>query len=61
MGDMSFLSKLKIYFIDPWLCFFVGHSFKFEPMEGDVPPFEFEFCTRCGKNNPRTNWNEISL
>ena len=60
MGEITWFSKVKIYFIDPWICKFTGHRFKFEPMEGDLPPFEFEYCAICGENNPRTDWNEIS-
>lgn len=24
-------------------------AFEYEPVEGDVPPFEFSHCARCGR------------
>lgn len=51
------MEKLKWY--EGWslefrrhFCWLLGHGFKFEPMPGDTPPFEFSHCAFCSKTNP---------
>lgn len=43
---IEFVGDLRWYF-----CWLLGHQFKFEPTEGDTPPFEFSHCQHCGKPN----------
>ena len=53
MGKLSLWDRFYNYFyMAAWICIFKGHSYKFEPMAGDVPPFEFDHCARCGQDNP---------
>ena len=43
--------SFKLWFMyHPFWCFFRPHSYKFEPMPGDLPPYEFDYCARCGRD-----------
>jgi len=54
MGKLSLWTRFcNYFFIEAWICIFKGHTYKFEPMAGDKPPFEFDCCARCGNDNPR--------
>lgn len=48
MGKLSLRETLWAYVEETGvICFFSGHLFEYEPMEGDVPPFLFDNCARC--------------
>jgi hypothetical protein len=49
MGKNSWYESAWIE-IRAHLCFLLGHSYAYEPMPGDIPPFEFDHCNHCGKS-----------
>lgn len=55
MGDkftfQNVIFWFRSIFIDWWICRIKGHSFAYEPMEGDEPPFEFDYCAMCDHPN----------
>lgn len=56
MGEHSFLEKCWVVLKEAlWSCRMFGHQFKYEPLPGDLPPFEFMNCAHCGFENPTFN------
>ncbi len=52
MGEPSKWDCFKIWLSSLVPCSIFGHQYKYKPLEGDKPPFEFDYCTRCYANNP---------
>ena len=57
MGELSFWGRFRAWIDEYWPCKLLWHRYKFEPMEGDKPPFEFDHCCVCGNANPTFDKN----
>lgn len=54
MGELSKWDLFTSWVIETFYsCKFFGHRFKFKPLPGDKPPYEFEVCKICFQHNPR--------
>lgn len=49
MGKLSLWDNIKQWFEETFVCRFFGHQFEYEPMEGDLPPYEHDACVVCGE------------